>query len=1134
MRYNMIKRNQAFLLGLSALFVSQIALAGDPVVSIPLNTFINPTYDLVDQNGTKKSISDLEGLDRQRVDLSKFNPVENKYWQNQKFPAIDTKLAAEMPASENAEVIYNESLGAYREAQLYSIYISPKNNPNQSYGLTFGLQIHSSLVKAALLRKLGIYQESPKHYLKIKVKFESVEKMNDFVQKAFLVEGSAEDNIDYLSLEPFQRGLLSDVNKEEKSLVIHDAYIEKLNPEVPSLFDGLTPATTENLSLFAQSRAFRSLIAPYVVADLGESLNRVSPQSATYRGGFVDMNFVNYFYFQNKTSHADMKWILRRMADLTDADWNEIVEAGAYPKQLKSLVHMKLMYRMKNLLENFFEKDEFKSLLKVTMPSLSINSGDGCVVDSKVMPICQNIPGYPQRWSHGDRQSPFETADLFKYIGIKSQAAAFKVGLSKLNEKIQLKKSKSRLTGIEISENGITPLGDAQGWALSASYNADRIITTGTFYGSQAPIQLVDNISISGGIGRFKTLFEKNAIMKSFGANVSYSRDYTYVTPIKTIDEAKKQQWSNLLGETKLDKLLAPLEEGKGLTGFLANMKNGEVFTVSDSVGIMGRAGISAVLDNLIGFSYLGAPSVMLSVDANKRVLLRQTQFVRTNEGIQVFIRDGSSKAFGVQFDFNYFVNLLKIRYQTERSDLHTEAYVLDYRADLMQKVESGELTDISDDLQKVVDAQNALSTKASEALLALIRQSNSWPIRENFKSRRYEITHGLKTKELQTSVFWKRATEMEEEHILNVYKPEMIAPDGSTVVNKALRFSLYSKGNLVGSDPTGFGVDILDAALAKKFDKNAPQFSQSSQNPSQSPYGSAYWRMVRSDADLNSDRSEAYPSVSTIEHVWSGWEAKKEEIQGIIQKLRESLKDIKVAGNATIPDGALYHTKKIDFYRITSHLTLLPEAVETIKNLISAPDTTGLKIEKARWLGRFFQKLSGKESLEDKAVYNQMMKILGNGDEEAGRKRYVSQCLSTKNNVYSEGSGSYSGAWKNGNFYECLDGWIERLMNLGRKFPKDDVRKQNKWMTDVLYVIDEQIPQGYLLNHLGSDKFIYYIDFAGFRVGDEDGDDGIYTPFVLGEPKKRSEYANGIVSVLSGKSKILPTELSTSRLSAQ
>ena len=36
------------------------------------------------------------------------------------------------------------------------------------------------------------------------------------------------------------------------------------------------------------------------------------------------------------------------------------------------------------------------------------------VVGGKVM--TEKIPGYPQRFSHGERQSPFESGDFMKYL----------------------------------------------------------------------------------------------------------------------------------------------------------------------------------------------------------------------------------------------------------------------------------------------------------------------------------------------------------------------------------------------------------------------------------------------------------------------------------------------------------------------------------------------------------------------------------------------------------------------------------------------------------------------------------------------------------------------------------------------
>jgi hypothetical protein len=112
------------------------------------------------------------------------------------------------------------------------------------------------------------------------------------------------------------------------------------------------------------------------------------------------------------------------------------------------------------------------------------------------------------------------------------------------------------------------------------------------------------------------------------------------------------------------------------------------------------------------------------------------------------------------------------------------------------------------------------------------------------------------------------------------------------------------------------------------------------------------------------------------------------------------------------------------------------------------------------------------------------------------------------------------------GTTYECLSDWLEDLIKLSRAFPKNDLRAQNRWLTDVIYALDRYVPQAALLNYLGQDKFIYYLEVTGFRSGDEDGDDGVYTSNVYGEAGMKAPYANGLLNVISDKSKISITEL--------
>ena len=388
-----------------------------------------------------------------------------------------------------------------------------------------------------------------------------------------------------------------------------------------------------------------------------------------------------------------------------------------------------------------------------------------------------------------------------------------------------------------------------------------------------------------------------------------------------------------------------------------------------------------------------------------------------------------------------------------------------------------------------------------------------------------YAVDHELKAHELRLKLLWMRSSQLKEEHLLTIKKPELPTDiNGVKVINEPVKVVTYKKGQLDGSDKFGFLLEIGDGLLKQKFGSNAPSsLGTPSQNPSQMPFGRAEWVTVRSDTELTQNRPGALPSVAVIEHVWGGWSLKKAEMTSILEAAKAKTKGIKFADFPLIPDGALAHVKKIDFFRVTSHLSILPDGIKQIKDLMLSAGTILDPVQKRKFLSRLFQKLS--EKMGDKAapqdgeLFKNLIKIMGNGDEQVGQQIYMAQCKENK-----EDKVTYT--WLNGTGYECMEPWVEELIKLSRKFPANDLREQNKWTAEVLWVIDQKIPQASLLNYLGPEKFIYYVEVTGFRTGDEDGDDGVYVSNVYGEPSKKHPYANGLISVFAEKSKISITEL--------
>ncbi|MNL60794.1 hypothetical protein D3C87_1846380 [compost metagenome] len=105
----------------------------------------------------------------------------------------------------------------------------------------------------------------------------------------------------------------------------------------------------------------------------------------------------------------------------------------------------------------------------------------------------------------------------------------------------------------------------------------------------------------------------------------------------------------------------------------------------------------------------------------------------------------------------------------------------------------------------------------------------------------------------------------------------------------------------------------------------------------------------------------------------------------------------------------------------------------------------------------------------------------------------------------------------------------MTELLDLAGKFPKNDKKAQTRWLTDVLYVLDKQLPLPQMLKLLGEENYVFVVRLNGFRTGDEDGDLEYFSNS-LGDPKENLEYANGLISMFATKTRISPIELDRSQ----
>lgn len=1124
-----------------ALCLMALSIASAESVTMPLNSVKKPASDLIASSGQAIDVGQAAAMAGQGSDLSLLNPADNKMWQNRTYPATE-EIAGAYPQG-NVGVKFLSEEAAIRKAFTYMSRVQSVGEPGKFYRFSLSRYSHTALMRAALLRKLGYYVASPKYYKNLRVFFANEEEKTTFLSNAE----------QYMIVDLASRNWVIENNTQNHSLVFSDAVLEPASDEYFDIHWGMAPDPNFQEQLpavqrYSRYRAYRALILPFALVDVPESINRFSPKLGSVLSGNVVLTHPSAASFAS-CSYEDARWLMRRLQALSAQDFADIVKAGAFPAELEPLVLAKLYYRAANGLELF----NLQNKMNWPKPSLDISSSSGLVKNGKVMQ--EFAPGYPQRFAHGDRQSPFQDGDLNRYLNIRGKTALLETAINNINERLNflstsdLASKRGQTIQQRISDHIkkspkeplYQPVEAWGGPVAGLSMSAGRQITTGTYYGSAAAIQLVDNLSVSANIGYFMALDGVPKVMPVGGGNVVVTRDYTHVRPLLSIQEGAKVDWKNLVIPRFMGKLAGVLAQadpkvGDGpvkvpadgkptkipLDAFLSDLREGEVFTITDSVALAAYAQVSSSIDTLMGISPLNfMNSVALGVDGT-RAILRQTSFMRTSEGVQVYVRAQTSLALGLTVDLNYFINILRVRSQTNLTDLHTDAFVIDYRPEMAEQL------DLTQTDNKYV--KNFLNTRSSlkPTLLALFSENDTELLYTKFKYQKFEIDHDLKTKELRTRFLARRLDSLNEDHLLKIRYPR--SPEAPELDPKDEEVVLFSnrKGELVGRDLLGFAMDWITGILNKWAPNGRIALGNNDDpNPANTPFGKAYWKTATTEADLSVNQKQ-YPSVAVLQHVWGGWHLDRKAFFRLLDEVQGQFRGTPIANYRLIEPEAFSNVTSVDFYRITANLSVLPGGLDRIRELIVQSDATGKPVDRRRWLGGLFQKLSEKignpARANDREMFNDLMKILGNGNYNAGLASFNNTCEQSRSDGSGEGATPSAGFWENGTYYDCLMPWVKKLLAYSAQYPKDK-QEQTKWLTNVLYVLDEQIPLPQLLKFLGEDNYIFFVRINGFRTGDEDGDIEYFSNS-LGDPKKNIEYANGLINMFATKTRISPIEM--------
>ncbi len=747
----------------------------------------------------------------------------------------------------------------------------------------------------------------------------------------------------------------------------------------------------------------------------------------------------------------------------------------------------------------------------------------------------------PQAVTTAPLQDPFEPDDFTRLLGVQGKSSVIASLLLRFNQELQMinTATDSRASAYRdfakkvSSKPGAHEFFSYPSVTFGLNLNASRVVTTGIYGGTLMPVQLLDTLSLSASLGAFYTFENVGSAfpkISELGANVSVVRDYTHSRPIPSMKNAKDVPWKDVLVPSYLQELTSVLEmaekSGEGeitsraLETFLSQLQDGEIINITDSLATTASLKSSSTLSRLLSLqAFPFFTSFSVGADANQ-VVIRQVSMHRVNRGnfngIHIYLRSIRNRNAGLEMNSSFFINLLRVRAQNQKSDVKTDAFLIPAFDVTTGKISSRMQADLP------------------VVLLPLLREAKSAEAYSRFPDFQLQAKHNLKEKDLKIRILPLRFSTYKEDHWLDLKFAKEITQDEARL--KSVSLFRSKRGTLQGRDFMNFGFDVADGVIRDEElnqDVRIARGGGRGDNPANQPFGKASWRQVVTESDISEQNSAQFPTVALLQRVWGGWKISGDKLRSQVQEIESQLEGVGIHRGDLIPEQELKSVVEVDFYRIIATLTVFEGGLQKIRDLLLQPQTAGhlephplyKLVSKIRCRGSQNSECGASQRLaNDREFVLALQNLLADGDLETGKRKYQELCESEKN----RGTGNYptspTSVVHRGGTYDCLTSWTAKLIDLSYRFPAEKAG-QIRWMTQVLYTLDEHVPVAQLLKFLGPENYQYSVKISGFRVGSEiQGLDYLSKP--LGIPGKDSKYASGLYNYVQKQSGLRGAEV--------
>lgn len=983
------------------------------------------------------------------VDLSKLDPAPNDLWQGGVLPITNEEqwnyppesTDLQNPIEVRVDSLMPSSRGLFRSRVEYGTGAEAR-----PFRMVMSLDSHAALMRAALLRRLGYAMQSPKHYKRVRVRFETLEDRETFL-----------DELSARTLTALDRWVI-EKPETEPVVVVQDVVLEPARIDVsPFHWGALSSAHVQG------RRAMRALIAPLVLADIPESINLYSWEY----GRIVDESIVlthPYASAFTETTIQDVRWITRWIALLDRPQIKKIVDCGKYPADVSALLVEKIIARRNQLMQlSGYARELPKEWANL---KYNIKIDVGAVRNGELKQ--QYYEGYALRFTYGDPESPLRKEEVGRYLLVEGISYGIERLAKEVNEKLQFltaedaakdyqKKLQQKIIN-HLANNPNEPFKQPVavwgGPIAGLSTNASRHVVTGTYYGADARVQLVDSLSVGATVGYFMGVAGIPKVLPGLSGNVTVQRNYVHVRPVENVKAALKTNWDRIMVPNFMKQLGGILEDdmevsasgeietppstegvssgvGPKLEKFLNELAVGEIFTISDSIMIGAKVNVTIPIDALLGLAPVGFSNGIILGGGTQAAIMRRTTFLRTERGFQVYLQRMKSESLSFSFDFNWWMKIFHYGYTVKEGHAKTKAFLL-----------------------PSFEGDEKMQRKQFVALRGLFRYNDTELLEEHFEP--YRLEHDLKATMDEGQFLWWRWSSIEEVHRLKVRPP---ADPEKGIKPEEHERTLYSHriGRKKGNDYYSFLSDVVEGAW-----QGSGFSSATGNNPANSFFGSGNWESVTMEGEVTPGTT--LDRVGIIEHHWGGWTLSKKDFFKIINRLERKVKPLGLEYPLVNRD-AFNDMKRLQMFDIQSTFIIYEAGMRKLEAALTTDIETPVVYQTLK-------QMKGAEEVDRwcAGLYHEGPGDPGMYVEKKRRKFRV------------KGKSDYY-------YISCVQDWMRSVLRARKEYHKMSPEKKIIALNTIVDLLEKNIPLDRLMNWIDRQNLYYEIKVSGFRTKDENGD---------------------------------------------